>query len=538
MSTPVMNNGIFMRDTNYQVSSHLDSYHLRHMLGDMKPDDMGLIDIFAARHKNEAALYQFSNFGGKNTITIDNPNGEWKWKIPKTNELPYIIEDIEPGNTSKGMDGLPFKIKLSEREFGHGDVITYDKYNGAELYITDDDILPVGDGFIYTVRLVNNDNYRFLDNQYLSAGTEFFRKSSFRGEYGERFSDIQVKKGFREFFNFVGGTESHVHYSISSKADLILRGGMLKDGSIPVTELWKNFDNNLDPSVASIEDMQNKMGADYVRNAIATGTLQKTFLTKLEAAHIHKLIRDVETYLMWGHGGRVTQDGPDDIRASVGMWKQLDSSYVRIYNKSSFSLDLFRSELFNYYNGKVDFEGPDPKRTIVVQTGMGGMKLVSEAVRIWAAGSGLTINATDIGAITNKGMNLGFGYAYTSFVIPFLANVQFVLNPAFDNLQVNQIENPTIDGYNLSSYSFVVFDVTEDGNDNIFLLEKKGERHMKWWYQNGTMDYMGNSQGFMSSGQFNGYRVYMTKTHPAIWVKDPSRVLKIVMRNPKTGGYL
>ena len=52
-----------------------------------------------------------------------------------------------------------FRIKLSEREFGHGDIITYDKYNGAELYITDEDILPVGDGFVYTVQLVNNDNY-------------------------------------------------------------------------------------------------------------------------------------------------------------------------------------------------------------------------------------------------------------------------------------------------------------------------------------------------------------------------------------------
>ena len=54
------------------------------------------------------------------------------------------------------VDGNTFRIKLSDREFGHGDIITYDKYNGAELYITDEDILPVGDGFIYTVQMVNN----------------------------------------------------------------------------------------------------------------------------------------------------------------------------------------------------------------------------------------------------------------------------------------------------------------------------------------------------------------------------------------------
>ena len=62
------------------------------------------------------------------------------------------------------------------------------------------------------------------------------------------------------------------------------------------------------------------------------------------------------------------------------------------------------------------------------------------------------------------------------------------------------------------------------------------DNQLKWFYQNGTMDYMGRTQGFASSGQFNGYRVYMTQTFPAVWVKDPTKVLKIVMKNPVTGG--
>jgi hypothetical protein len=141
-----------------------------------------------------------------------------------------------------------------------------------------------------------------------------------------------------------------------------------------------------------------------------------------------------------------------------------------------------------------------------------------------------------IGAIKGQGMNLGYGYAYTSYVIPFLANVEFVINPAFDNVHTNPTENPIIDGYPLSSYSFIIFDVTDNTQDNIFLLKLKWDSELKWWYQNGTMDYMGRTKGFQSSGQFNGYRVYMTQVMPAIWVKDPTKVLKIVMRNPITGG--
>jgi hypothetical protein len=508
------------------------------MLGNAEPMDMGPVDMWAMSQKVEMPLYQLSSFGGKNVIMVDNIRGEYKWQTPVSQDLPYIIENIE-SSPELGADGVTFKLKISRREFGHGDIITYDKFNGVEMIITADDILPVSDGFVYTVQLVNNDNVRFLDPKYLTNGTKLFRKGSARGEYGERFSDITTRAGFREFYNFVGGAEAHVHYSVSSRADLMTRGGLNADGTVPVTEIWRNFDKSLDPAITKIEDIVSKMGKDYVKRAMGNGTLTRSFLTNMEAAHLTKISTDIETYLMWGHGGRVKQDGPDDIRMSVGLWKQLDNSFKRVYNKSSFSLELFRAELYNFYAGRVEFQGPDPKRQLIVQTGMGGMRLVNEAIKREAANSGLVIQAADnngIGAISGKGMDLGFGFAYTSYVIPFLANVKFVLNPAFDNLHTNDIENPIIDGNPLSSYSFVIFDITDTGNDNIYMLKLSWDNQLKWWYQNGTMDYMGRTQGFASTGQFNGYRVYMTQTMPAIWVKDPTKVLKIVMKNPITGG--
>lgn len=540
MSTPSFNNGIFLRDTAYQASSHVDSYHLMNMLKDAEPTDMGPIDIWAQTQKVEMPLYQMSSFGGKNIIEVDNVRGEFKWQTPISQDLPFVTEDIEPANLAKGIDGTSFKVKFNKREFGHGDIVSYDKYNGVEMIVSaEDDILPIGDGFIYTMYLVNNDSYKYLDNKFLKAGTKFFRKGSARGEYGERFSDISTKSGYREFYNYVGGAEAHVHYSISSRADMMLKKGMNADGTVPVTEIWRNFDRSMDPTVSSIEDMVGKMGKDYVKRAMANGDLSRTFLTKMEAAHLTKIATDIETYLMWGHGGRVRQDGPDDIRLSVGLWKQLDNSFKRVYNKSSFSLEMFRAELYNFYNGRVEFEGPDPKRKIIVQTGLGGMRMVNEAIKREAASQNFTINAGEggngIGAIKGQGMNLGFGYAYTSYVIPFLANVEFVINPAFDNVHTNDIENPVIDGHALSSYSFIIFDVTDNSQDNIYMLKLKWDNELKWWYQNGTMDYMGRTKGFQSSGQFNGYRVYMTQVMPAIWVKDPTKVLKIVMRNPVTG---
>jgi len=542
MATPVLNNGIFLRDTNYQASSHVDSYHLVNMLRNAEPMDLGPVDLWAMVQKVEMPLYQMSSFGGKNVITVDNARGEYKWQTPVVQDLPYIVDGAYVNGSSTdgdtvGMDGTTFQIKISRREFGHGDIITYDKYNGMEMYITADDIVPLGDGFMYTVQLVNSNNTAGLDTSvYLQPGDKIFRKGSARGEYGERFSDIQIQSGFREYYNYVGGAEAHVHYSVSSRADLMIKGGMNSDGTVPVVEIWRNFDKSSDPSITNLESMVSKMGKDYVKRAMGNGSLSRTFLTAMEAAHLTKVASDIETYLMWGQGGRVRQDGPDDLRLSVGLWKQLDNSFKRVYNKSGFTLDLFRSEIYNFYAGKVDFQGPDPKRQLIVQTGMGGMRMVNEAIKKEAINSGLLIQAADIGAITGKGMDLNFGFAYTSYVIPFLANVKFVLNPAFDNLHTNDIENPIIDGFPLSSYNFIIFDITDNTNDNIYMLKLGWDNQLKWWYQNGTMDYMGRTQGFQSSGQFNGYRVYMTQMMPAIWVKDPTKVLKIVMRNPITGG--
>ena len=537
MATPVLNNGIFLRDTAYNASSHVDSYHLVNMLKDAEPMDLGPVDLWAMSQKVEMPLYQMSSFGGKNVIEVDNARGEYKWQTPVSRDLPYIIEDMDPAaGDTRGADGTTFRIKMSRREFGHGDIITYDKYNGTELYITDEDILPMGDGFVYTVQMVNNNNSATFDSAYLTNGTKYFRKGSARGEYGERFSDITTGTGFREFYNYVGGAEAHVHYSVSSRADLMIKGGMNADGTVPVTEIWRTSGDSMDPSVASLDDMVKVMGKDKVKRAFDNGDLSRSFLTQMEAAHLTKVANDIESYLMWGKGGRVRQDGPDDLRLSVGLWSQLDNSFKRVYNKNNFNLDLFRSEIYNFFNGKVEFQGPDPKRQLIVQTGMGGMRMVNEAIKRDAVASGLVIQAADIGAITGQGMDLNFGFAYTSYVIPFLANVKFVLNPAFDNVNTNDIENPIIDGFPLSSYSFIIFDITDNTNDNIFLLKLSWDNQLKWWYQNGTMDYMGRSQGFQSSGQFNGYRVMMSQTMPAIWVKDPTKVLKIVMRNPVTGG--
>ena len=111
MATPVFNNGLFLRDTKYEASSHIDSYHLQNMLRDAQPTDMGPVDLWAMSQKVEMPLYQMSSFGGKNVIEVDNVRGEYTWQTPISHDLPYVVEDIEAAGKILGQDGNTFKIK-------------------------------------------------------------------------------------------------------------------------------------------------------------------------------------------------------------------------------------------------------------------------------------------------------------------------------------------------------------------------------------------------------------------------------------------
>lgn len=542
MATPTINNGIFLRDNQYVITNHIDKAHITTLLKSAPAVDLGPVDLFAFAKKKEAPLYTFASFNKNNIIYVNHPRGEYTWQTPIAVELPYIVNDVDPTNTKKGIAGTPFKLKFNKRAFSHNEIITYDKFNGIEVYITEDDIYQVSDGFIYTCKLVNNDNNAYLDNKYLANGTVWFSIGSIKGEFTEKFADFRVEAGYREFYNYVGTGEASVQFSISSEADAIAKGLLNSDGRLNVTEIWRVFDSNIDPSITDLNSLVDKMGVDYVKNLRKNGKLSYSFVTKIEAMMLSKIMRDHENYLMWGKGGRIQQNfGADDIRMTVGLWQQLNRGYKFIYTKDSFSLDIFRAEIFNFFAGKVDFEGPDPNRRLLVHTGLGGFQLVQNAIAAKIAQSGMQVQAATnagIGAIQGSPMNLNFGYAYSGITFPFLANVTFVINPAFDNYNTNDIENPKIDGFNLSSYSFIVFDITDNQNDNIYMLKWGLDHELHWFYENGTLDYLGRKTGFQSSGSFSGYRIKMYQKYPAIWVKDPTKIMKIVMKNPITGGSL
>lgn len=536
MATPVLNNGIFFQDTSYELGSHIDYYHLGKM-GISAPEKvtkLGILDIWATTQKAEMPLYSMSSFGGKNTILVDGHYFEYE--VPVVGELPFIVEDIS-GVDKPGIDGTPFKILLNYRAYGHGAILTYDKMNGKEFFVTDEPIRSRGDYAEYTVQMVlSGKSDDFVDKKFLRSSTKIFRVGSAKGDYGQKFDDVNYKgAGVRKFYNFVGLAEAHKTLSVSKWADM-------EKVRSEILEIYNIAGANTESTNLKYLANKFKSQADF-RDYMRKNVTGYRWLPKAEAMLITEIGRDVENYLMWGKGGRINGQGPDDIKLSVGLWKQLDNAQKVIYQKSNFTLKMFKNAIYNYFNGKVNFDRSDSGRNLVVQTGLAGMEMISNAVAKEVGGSGLLLNATELKAVQGDPMNLTYGINWTGFNIPFLANVRFVVNPAFDNKVQNEIENPLIDGHPLSSYSFIIYDFNEgQGNDNIVLLKYApgGDARasdLQWNYQQGTFPYLGlgAAKGFASSGNFTGYKVNMMQLYPALFVKDPTKILKIVMKNPITG---
>jgi len=416
--------------------------------------------------------------------------------------------------------------------------------SGLELYVDGIDVTN-RDEAIYTVHIHSGDGSAFLPNKYLVPQTPIFKKFSAKGEYGEQYNDTQSRTAMRKFYNFLSNASETQKYAVTSRANDIMRA---TDNGLPIVEMirFNEWDPN-DISRQNISDMKQKVDDIGLWKSLQEGLISFSYVLAAEQRALNEVIRGIEDQMMWGLGGISGQvSGADDIRTSVGLWRQLDNSFKRVYQIGTFNMGIIESEIYNYYNGRVDFVGPDPKREVIIQTGIAGMKQVNYAIKTMAANSGMVINAAEVGAINNgsgsknsipmiNGMDLSFGYAYTQYVINFLANVKFVINPALDPVLANEIENPKINGYRLSSYCYIAWDVTANGgNDNIYLVEWNYDKGLNWWYQNGSRSYNGMDKGFMSMGDFSGWNVHMEQYHKGVQVMDPTRILKWVPFNVVT----
>lgn len=543
MATPVLNNGIFYREVNWNLNSrYLDEWHVSSLLAQQQPVDLGPVALWAMAKYRQAPLYNLALISKKNYIEITDPQGRYMWSTPIPYEMPQIIEDIEPGNTKKGQFDTTFRLKFNKDSFFPGQIITPDNFNGPEVYIVDIENLTTN-GAIYKCKLASNMNsYAYLDNLYVQPGMRWAKKTSAYNQWSTKFQGVSERAGMREYYNYCPNVQAGGEYHVTEGMLEKIMQGKIDERWIKMVEMFKVEDDKLrDPMINDFTDLYTKLGGEKgLRKAINDGRVSVMLLTKVEADLLEQIRLDIENELMWGQGGRLVNENNDAIIRTPGLWKQFDLGYKYVYDLRSFSLEMFRSMIFNFYEGRTEPQSFDPNRVIEIHTGRGGMALINQAIKNDVVATGFTVQAAganSIGAVDGDRMNLRYGFNFASMIVQHIGVVNFVYNPALDPYNANDITNPIINGARLSSYSFLIFDIADNLDSNIRFLKYYKNPGPKWIYTNGTCDWKG-SNVVQSGGQFSGYKLQIKQYVPGIHVMDPTRICKMVLRNPYTGQSL
>jgi hypothetical protein len=117
---------------------------------------------------------------------------EWEWSLRTASTKPLVVvENVIPGITKPGAARTNFKIKLSENWFVTGDVIHPGTSNKKFQCRIQEQPVRQGNGWIYTVRLMDDNVNASLPVQYLKPGTQWAKLFSMYEEASEQSGSTQ-----------------------------------------------------------------------------------------------------------------------------------------------------------------------------------------------------------------------------------------------------------------------------------------------------------------------------------------------------------
>lgn len=540
-----LQNGIYLQTREYNYQTHLDSAHLMRMEAGRATDttDLGMIvPWITTGYMERPGMWDLIG-QGKNRL-LHSEGHIYKWQQPIAEQPTYVVEDIS-GVSKPGVDGTTFKLKLNKRTFGNSAIITSNKFSGLELYVTPDEIRQDGDGFVYTVKLNStNKKYKWFPKNLLQAGTIFFQIGSVLGEFGQTYNDVGgFSNGYREFYNYVGEGFANTHFTVTRDAAL---SKVSKQSVLGLQQYRKIIEMyQLKPGSAAFDisrtgqSTYNEMLAAYKGDTagLQKDIVKKAWIPEVEMLAMRIVERDVESYAMWGAGGVIDVEGRTQVRLPIGLFHQLNMGPAYTFNIPNFQLKKLDAWITSRLKDKID---PYGQNKIKIGTGLGGLKLVRGQILDVVQALGLTFEHDRYVKGNDNQMLYFDGPAFISYRMSF-GIVEFVHVPALDPIEANEVENPMIDGHRLSSYMFIIDDLTAS-NDNIHEIVYGPDFDFHHFYINGRMNYMDSPNNSVSrSGPYQasnlgpGFEVYIEKRTKAYWIKDLTKSLLIKPFNPYTG---
>lgn len=357
----------------------------------------------------------------------------WEWDLKGANTRPLVIvENVLPAaETTPGKYRRTFMAKFDEPFWLPGDIIcpgTSDKRYQCRVM---DDKRPHGDGFIYTLRGMWEDDAFFLPVKFLAQGTQ----------WGKMFAQ------YEEAAEQSGSTQYAMPIALANKMSKYRKQYRVTDYAS--TEVL----------AVKIPDSNGQLHDSWIRYAEVE--YWKQWYRELERGFWYS--RSTDTVL--GANGR-------PVRSGAGILEQLESSHSHTY--SFLSTKLIEEFLMDVFYSRVK---PGKGRRVKAFAGEYGMLNMHRAITDWMSKRGIVLNAE---VFTNK---VGSEYHTNAFETGYqmvrynMANgssLEVFHNPLADDRDIN-FEIDPVSGFPVESQRIIFLDFVSDtgSSDNIKIVSKK-----------------------------------------------------------------
>ncbi len=547
--------GIFIGQArSLGIKNHVDIPYVT-ALAPEKPLDFGVLDLWALRQRTDSPLL---------TMAIDNAQVIYTDAEYYTFELPSAADSTTrlvsggTGAEKQGLDGEEIPFVLSRRDLAPGSIFKFDLTSRISFTVIDRPIEQLGEHFKLWAVLNTNSQVKFVTQAEFQPQRQVIKLADIRGlDFSSNKSQWSISgvPSLAKYKNYLSNVMLQQSYRVTSGACEYLQSHtridpkqiqMMEQTVLQFYQVRGIADNK-------VIDLRNpesyKMYFERLMEEKVKGNGEAAMVNLLDSVAINMMQKQNNDLMIWSDQIDILRDGYDTQRLVPGVWFQLDmAGYKHSFSIDTFTLDTLTDAIKDFEFGKVPLRESVSDNMYVIRTGRGGSELIYKA--FMKAGfqmpANVQIQNSEFGFVTGpNAANLTHNLArFTKFQIPNIGYISVEWEPGFDPVKADEFVNPVLaGGYRLSSYTMLIEDYNTS-RDNICIIRKNGTK-MRMIVEAGdnthpllrsTTNVNGmNITVSQASDELSGYQVkFISKADTAV-VKDPTKLLKLVPKNPRTG---
>jgi hypothetical protein len=545
--------GIFIGQArSLGIKNHVDIPYVT-ALAPSKPLDFGVLDLWALKQRTDSPLL---------TLAIDNAQVIYSDAEYYTFELPSAADAttrLVSGGLDKdkmGMDGEEIPFVVTRRDLSAGSIFKFDLTSRVSFTVTDRPIEQLGEHFKVWAVLNTNSQVKWVTKAEFQPQRQIIKLADIRGLDFSSYKSVWSLSGvpsLMKFKNYLSNAILQQSYRVTSGAVEYLNTNTRIDSKqISMMEQtvlqFYQVRGIADNKVVDLRNPESyKMYFERLQEEKARGNGEAAFVNLLDSIAINLMQKQNNDLMIWSDQINILRDGYDTTRLVPGVWFQLDmAGYKHTYSIETFTLDTITDAIKDFEFGKVPLRESISDNTYIIRTGRGGSELLYQAFMKKGFQIPAQVHNSEFGFITGpNAANLTHNAPrFVRYQIPNIGYLEVQWEPGFDPVKADEFVNPILaGGYRLSSYTMLIEDYNTS-RDNIAIIRKNGSKmrmiveagdQTHPLMRSGTNINGQNIQVHAASDELTGYQVKFVGRADTAIVKDPTKLLKLVPKNPRTG---